>query len=234
MSNPLSVVIITKNEQQVIADAVKSALFADEVLVLDNGSTDSTCEIAKDLGANVLHQDWLGFGAQKNKAVALAKNNWIFVLDADERITQDLQTELLKTLKVPKMKAYKTARLNNFFGKNIKRCGLYPDYSIRLFDRRFGKFSDVSVHESVQTSEVVGVLTRPMIHLAFNSLSEFRTKQKHYAELSIKKRNLIKAFVSPIWTFVRIYFLRLGFLEGWRGLVIALVYAEYTFWKYYR
>ena len=232
MQNPLSVVIISKNEERFIADAVKSALFADEVLVLDSGSSDQTCEIAKTLGAKVLHQDWLGFGAQKNQAVSLAKNDWVFVLDADERITDALRSELLSTMEAPAFKVYKTARLNRFFGKDIRYCGLYPDYSIRLFDRRFGQFNEVSVHESVQTSETVGVLTHPMTHLSFDSVSEFRAKQKGYAALSTKKPSLLKALVSPIWTFVKIYLLRLGFLEGWRGLVIATVYAQYTSWKY--
>jgi len=125
-------------------------------------------------------------------------------------------------------------RINRFFGKDIKYCGLYPDYSIRLFDRRFGSFNEVSVHESVQISETVENLINPMKHLAFDSVIEFRNKQKYYAALSQKKRNLIKAFVSPIWTFLKIYLFRLGMLEGWRGFVIATVYAEYTFWKYFR
>lgn len=232
MQNPLSVVIISKNEERFIADAVKSALFADEVLVLDSGSSDQTCEIATALGAKVLHQNWLCFGAQKNQAVSLVKNDWVFVLDADERITDALRSELLSTMEAPAFKVYKTARLNRFFGKDIRYCGLYPDYSIRLFDRRFGQFNEVSVHESVQTSETVGVLTHPMTHLAFDSVSEFRAKQKGYAALSTKKPSLLKALVSPIWTFVKIYLLRLGFLEGWRGLIIATVYAQYTFWKY--
>ena len=234
MSNPLSVVIITKNEQHFIADAVKSSLFADEVLVMDSGSSDNTCAIAKGLGAKVIHQDWLGFGAQKNKAVSMSKNDWVFVLDADERITKDLQKELLITLNSPKSKAYYVPRINRFFGKDIKHCGLYPDYSIRLFHRRFGSFNEVSVHESVQISESVENLISPMKHIAFDSVIEFRNKQKHYAILSQKKPNLIKAFVSPVWVFLKIYLFRLGMLEGWRGLVIAIVYAEYTFWKYFR
>jgi len=134
MYNHLSVVIISKNEEKFIEDAVQSALFADEVLVLDSGSTDDTCVMAKNLGARVEHQDWLGFGPQKNKAVALAKHDWVFVLDSDERITSDLQTEILQTLKAPTAAGYYVARLNNFFGKYIRHCGLYPDYSIRLFN----------------------------------------------------------------------------------------------------
>ncbi|HIF35821.1 MAG TPA: glycosyltransferase family 2 protein, partial [Candidatus Thioglobus sp.] len=99
--NKLSVVIITKNEEKFIASAVESAIFADEVLVVDSGSTDNTCNIAKGIGARVVQQDWLGFGAQKNKAVELAKNDWVFVLDADERFTSELQSEVLITLKNP-------------------------------------------------------------------------------------------------------------------------------------
>ena len=234
MHNQLSVVIISKNEEKFIADAVKSALFADEVLVLDSGSTDSTCAVAQQLGAKVLHQDWLGFGAQKNKAVNLAKNNWVFVLDSDERITAKLQSEILSTLQEPTADGYHTARLNNFFGKDIRYCGLYPDYSIRLFNRQKGKFNDVTVHESVQILGATAKLKNHMLHLAFNTVSEFTDKQRKYAELSQKKKNLIKAFFSPIWTFLKIYIFRLGFVEGWRGFIIAKVYAQYTFWKYFK
>ena len=234
MRNKLSVVIISKNEEEFITDAVKSSLFADEVLVLDSGSIDATCEIAQNLGAKVLHQDWLGFGAQKNKAVELAKNDWVFVLDSDERITDELQLEILNTLKNPAAEGYHTARLNNFFGKNIRYCGLYPDYSIRLFSKSKSKFNEVSVHESVQVKGTTAKLKNHMIHLAFDTVSEFTDKQKKYAELSQKNRNLFKAFISPIWTFFKIYVIRLGFIEGWRGFVIAKVYAQYTFWKYYK
>jgi len=232
MHNQLSVVIISKNEEKYIEGAVKSALFANEVLVLDSGSTDKTCEIAKQNGAKVLHQDWLGFGSQKNKAVDLAKNDWVFVLDSDERITPKLQIEILNTLQNHTADGYYVARLNNFFGKYIKYCGLYPDYSIRLFNRQKGKFNDVTVHESAQINGVAKKLENHMEHLAFDTVEEFTNKQKKYAELSQKRKNLIKAFISPIWTFLKIYIFRLGFLEGWRGIVIAKVYAQYTFWKY--
>jgi len=232
MRNKLSVVIISKNEEKFIADAVESALFANEVLVLDSGSTDNTCTIAQEHGAKVLHQDWLGFGMQKNKAVELASNDWVFVLDSDERITLELQSELLSILKNPIASGYYVARLNKFFGKNIRHCGLYPDYSIRLFNKEKGKFNDVTVHESVQMNGDTGKLKNHMIHLAFDTVEEFSNKQKKYAELSQKKKNLIKAFISPIWTFVKIYIFRLGFVEGWHGFIIAKVYAKYTFWKY--
>ena len=176
-TNKLSVVIITKNEENFITDAIKSALFADEVIILDSGSIDKTCEIAKELGAKVYQNEWLGFGPQKNRAVELAKNDWVFVLDSDERITKELKDEIVATLKEPQFNGYFIARLNNFFGKNIKNCGLYPDYSIRLFNKNYGKFNDVSVHESVQLTSKAAYLKNHMIHLAYDSIEEFIQKQ---------------------------------------------------------
>ena len=232
MANKLSIVIITKNEEKFIFDALKSAVFADEVVILDSGSEDQTCNIAKKIGARVEQQSWLGFGAQKNKAVELADNDWVFVLDADERITPELRDEIISTLKNPQFDGYRIARLNNFFGKYIKTCGLYPDYSIRLFNKNKGKFNDVAVHESVQINGRVLSLKNHMIHLAYENIDEFKVKQKRYASLSHKKRNRLKALISPVWTFFKLYFIKLGFLDGWRGFTIAKLYAQYTFWKY--
>ena len=230
--NKLSVVIITENEEKFIAGAVESAIFADEVLVVDSGSTDNTCNIAKGIGARVVQQDWLGFGAQKNKAVELAKNDWVFVLDADERFTSELQSEVLITLKNPIADGYMVARLNRFFGKNIKTCGLYPDYSIRFFNKNQGKFNNVLVHESVQIKGNTTKLKNHMIHLAYETVDEFIIKQNKYATLHHKKKNRLKALISPPWTFFKLYFIKLGFLDGWHGFVIAKLYAQYSFWKY--
>ena len=230
--NKLSVVIITKNEEKFIAGAVESAIFADEVLVVDSGSTDNTCNIAKGIGARVVQQDWLGFGAQKNKAVELAKNDWVFVLDADERFTSELQSEVLITLKNPIADGYMVARLNRFFGKNIKTCGLYPDYSIRFFNKNQGKFNNVLVHESVQIKGNTTKLKNHMIHLAYETVDEFIIKQNKYATLHHKKKNRLKALISPPWTFFKLYFIKLGFLDVWHGFVIAKLYAQYSFWKY--
>ncbi|MBT4731046.1 glycosyltransferase family 2 protein [Candidatus Woesearchaeota archaeon] len=230
--NKLSVVIITKNEEKFIADTVNSAVFADEVLVLDSDSIDKTSSIAKEIGARVEQQEWLGFGAQKNKAVDLANNDWVFVLDSDERITSELKNEIIAILENPQFDGYQVARLNNFFGKNIKTCGLYPDYSIRLFNRNKGRFNDVAVHESVQMDGSISNLNNHMLHLAYDTVDEFRAKQKKYASLSQKNKNRFKALISPIWTFFKLYFIKLGFLDGWRGFVIAKLYAQYTFWKY--
>ena len=230
--NNLSVVIITKNEQRFIIDAIKSASFANEVLILDSGSTDDTCKIAKELGAKVLHQDWLGFGKQKQKAVELASNDWVFVLDSDERITDNLKNEILKTLENPILNGYFVPRINNFWGKDIITCGLYPDFSIRLFNKDFGMFNDVPVHESVQMTTKVGYLKSNMIHLAYDSVEEFINKQNKYSTLHHKKKNLFKALFSPYWTFFKLFFIKKGFLDGVDGFIISKLYAQYTFWKY--
>jgi glycosyltransferase involved in cell wall biosynthesis len=227
----ISIVIITKNEEKFITDAIKSSLWADEVLILDSGSIDKTCEIAKNLGARVEVGEWLGFGKQKQKAVELAKNDWVFVLDSDERITKELKNEILNELKNPKFNAYFVARLNNFWGKNIRYLGLYPDYSIRLFNRKKARFNDRDVHESVECEYKKGYLKNHMIHLAYESIEEFIDKQNRYSTIGAKN-NRLKALFSPAWTFFKLYFIKLGFLEGWDGFIIAKLYSEYTFWKY--
>ena len=228
----LSVVIIIKNAEKHIKNAIQSALFADEILVLDSGSTDKTCDIAKELGAIVEHQEWLGFGRQKNKAVELASNDWVFVLDADEQITEQLKDEIIQTLKKPISDGFQIARLNNFFGRDIKTCGLYPDYTIRLFNRKKGLFNDLPVHESVQIQGKVSKLKNHMTHMAYETIEEFIAKQNRYSSLNPKKRSLFKALLSPLWTFFKLYFIKRGFLDGKHGFIIAVLYSQYTFWKY--
>lgn len=232
MSNSLSVVIITKNEESFIEDAIMSAEFADEVIVIDSHSIDRTCEIAKKHGAEVHQREWMGFGAQKNIAVSLASNDWVFVLDADERITIDLKNEIMEILKNPHFDAYQVARLNSFFGKSIKTCGLYPDYSVRLFNRLKSEFDNAPVHESVQVNGQVSNLNNHMIHLAYENIEEFIEKQKKYAELSMKEKSIIRSLIGPCWTFINLYFLKFGFMDGRRGFLISKIYAKYTFWKY--
>jgi glycosyltransferase involved in cell wall biosynthesis len=230
-TNKLSIVIITKNEQKFISDAIKSSLFADEVLILDSGSTDDTIKIAQELGVKVFQQEWLGFGKQKQKAVELATNEWVFVLDSDERISKELQIEIVCELENPKFDGYFIPRLNNFFGKDIKTCGLYPDYTIRLFNRTKGKFSDVEVHESVQIRNT-SHLKNDIIHLSYDSIEEFITKQNRYSSLNHKKKSIVKAIINPYWTFFKLFILKRGFLDGWHGFIISKLYAQYTFWKY--
>ncbi len=229
--NKLSVAIITKNSEKTIKKCVSSALFADEVVVVDSGSEDNTVQICKNLGCKILQKEWMGFGKQKQFAVDNCKNEWVFVLDSDEVITEKLQQEILSVLKNPKYKGYKVARLNYFFGKPVYHCGLYPDYTIRLFDKNFGKFSSDEVHEKVMIDGDVGTLKYHMLHFAYESIDEFIEKQNRYSSLNARK-NRLKAVINPYWTFFKIFIIKKGFLEGWRGFVIAKLYAQYTFWKY--
>lgn len=227
----LSVVIITFNCEKIITDAINSASFADEILVLDSGSDDKTVERAGNLGAKIRYQKWLGFGRQKQRAIELAKNDWVFVLDSDERITKALQKEIVSVLKKPSFVAYTVPRLNNFFGKFIRHGGFFPDRNVRLFDRRYANFTDDKVHEKIITNGRMGHLKKPMIHYAYDTIEEFINKQNRYSTLGAR-RNRFKAVFSPFWTFFRIYILKLGFLDGWRGFIVAKLYSQYTFWKY--
>lgn len=229
--NKLSVAIITKNSEKTIKKCVSSALFADEVVVVDSGSEDNTIQICKNLGCKILQKEWMGFGKQKQFAVDNCKNEWVFVLDSDEVITKELQDEILSILKSPKYKGYKVARLNYFFDKPIYHCGLYPDHTIRLFDKNFGKFSSDEVHEKIVIDGDVGVLKHHMLHFAYDSIEEFIEKQNRYSSLNARQ-NRLKAVINPYWTFFNIFIIKKGFLEGWRGFVIAKLYAQYTFWKY--
>ncbi len=228
---PLSIVILTYNSEKHLAEVLESASFADEVLILDSGSTDNTLPIAQESHCRIEHQEWLGFGRQKQRAVDLATNDWIYVLDSDEVIPQDLRNEILKTLESPEFSAYTIPRLNYFFGKPIRHGGLYPDATLRLFYRRKARFTEDAVHEKVITDESIGTLKYPMIHYAYDTVEEFITKQNRYSTLGAKP-NHFNALVNPTWTFLRMYIIKQGFLDGWHGYLIARLYAQYTFWKY--
>ncbi|OUT13378.1 glycosyl transferase [Campylobacter concisus] len=231
----LSIVILTFNSQKYLQEVLESTNFADEVIVVDSGSKDSTSQICDSFSNVKFHeQAWLGFGAQKQKGVDLAKNEWVFVLDSDEVITNELKNEIIDTLKEPKFMAYNVARLNFFFGKSIKNMGLYPDYTVRLFNKNFAKFDGRAVHEKVilnDSSQKLGVLKKHFLHYAYENIEQFISKQNRYSSMGAK-RNLFKALTSPVWTFFKLYVLKGGFKEGFTGYVIARLYAQYTFWKY--
>jgi len=231
MRPKLSVVMITFNSERYLRQSLKSALFADEVLIVDSGSQDRTLEIAQELGVRIYQVPWMGFGRQKQRAVELAKNDWVFVLDSDEVITEELRREVEEILESPEHNGYMVPRLNYFFGKPIKRCGLYPDYTLRLFHRGYGKFTQDEVHERVKLDGSIGYLKNHMLHYAYETVEEFIEKQNRYSSLGAKP-NKLKAVLAPLWTFFKLYFLKLGFLEGWHGFLISVLYSQYTFWKY--
>jgi len=229
---PLSIIILTHNSEKYLHEVLTSCTFANEVILVDSNSDDQTINIAQTF-SNVIvkHQPWLGFGLQKQKGVELASHDWVFVLDSDEIITEVLQNEITTVLQNPTCKGYFVPRINYFFGKPIKRMGFYPDATLRLFHRQHGHFNDNAVHEKVILTGESGKLTSPMLHYAYESIEQFIAKQNRYSTLGAK-RNYWKALVNPYWTFCKLYFFKRGFLEGWHGLMIAKLYAQYTFWKY--
>lgn len=232
--NKLSIVILTFNSEKYLKEVLESSKFADEILVIDNGSSDKTKEICQNYNVKFIYQKWLGFGKQKKFGVNSAKNEWIFVLDSDEVITKELENEIKQTLENPKFMAYKVSRLNFFFGKAIRKMGLYPDYSTRLFNKKFANFNEKEVHESVEFKDKnskFGKLKNYFKHYAYENIEEFILKQNKYSTLGAKK-NYLKAFVNPKWTFFKLFILKGGFLEGYKGYIISKLYSQYTFWKY--
>jgi len=228
----ISIVIIASNAQKTIKESLNSLTDFNEVILYLNNSNDKTKEIALNFNnVKIIEGEFNGFGATKNKAIAYTTNDWVFVLDSDEVITKELKEELFYEIKEPEYKVYYVARLNKFFGKWIRHCGLYPDYTIRFFNRHYAKFNENLVHESVIYSEKKGYLKNHFLHFAYNNIEEFIKKQNKYSSLNCKK-NILKAILSPYWTFFKIYFIKKGFLEGWHGFIIAKLYAQYTFWKY--
>ena len=237
----LSVIIITKNEAANIAACLASVSFADEIIVLDSGSTDGTVELARSLGAQV-HQsvDWPGFGPQKNRALALATKGWVFSIDADERVTPALREELIETLRAPTSNGYEVLRLSEFCGKPIRHSGWWPDLVLRLFRRQSGKFTDVLVHERVELVDgKAGRLRAHLLHYPFPTLDSLIEKINRYSGDAAnmmfaegKRAGLPMIVVHSMWTFIRIYFLRLGFLDGRHGFVLAVTAASGNFLRY--
>jgi glycosyltransferase involved in cell wall biosynthesis len=236
----LSVIIITKNEAAHIADCIASVRFADEIIVVDSGSTDGTRELAAGLGAKVtLTQDWPGFGRQKNRALVLATCDWVLSIDADERVTPELAQTIQQELVNPRAQAYKIARLSNFGGRWIRHSGWWPDHVLRLFKRGTARFKDVAVHESVQTSSAIVTLDSHFLHYPYADLETFIAKINHYSSEAAammhargKTTSVLGATGHAVWTFIRIYLIRRGFLDGKEGFILAAMGAAGSFFRY--
>jgi glycosyltransferase involved in cell wall biosynthesis len=236
----LTVTVITKNEEQNIEACLRSVPFADQWVVLDSGSVDATTSLAGAAGAEVfVNSDWQGFGMQKNRALALARCDWILSLDADERVSPELGAEIEAVLASPQFDVYDFPRLSSYCGQNMLHSGWYPDRVTRLFRRGAAKFSDDLVHESIMTGHAVGQLQSPLLHDSFRSLEEVLEKVNSYSSAGArslhnrgKRSSLGKALTHGIWAFVRTYLLRRGFLDGRMGLVLAISNAEGTYYRY--
>lgn len=236
---PLSVVVITLNAASQLADCLKSAAFADELLVVDSGSTDGTQALAAQFGARVVHQDWLGFGPQKQFAVEAATHDWVLCLDADERISPALQASLESVLAAPAHQAYRFPRCNRFLGRYLRFGEGYPDWSLRLFHRQHAKWSNDPVHEKVLTHHPVGDLTGDLLHESAETLASYLTKQNRYTSLAAeaafasgKRARGTQILLSPLIRFIKFYFVRQGFRDGLPGLIHILIGCINSFAKY--
>ena len=237
----LSACIITYNEADRIEACLQSVSFCDEIIVVDSHSTDATRELAARLGARVIERDWPGYRSQKQFAVESASNDWVLCLDADERVSEKLRGEIeaLRKADFPRFSGWWVPRITDYFGRFLRHGNAYPDRLIRLFDRRRGGWSGYEIHENTRVTGPVGKLHGDLEHYSYRSLTDHHLRMTRYADLMAqalydrgKRCGLAKVLINPQWRFFRGYCLRLGFLDGWRGLVFALVEANYVRRKY--
>lgn len=242
-SQKISVTIIALNEKDHIAKAIESAKWADEILVVDSGSSDGTVEIAKNMGVRVLHREWQGYGSQKNFAQENAKNDWILNIDADEEVSPELATEIQEIFnnksKKSDFKGYRFPRKTFYLGRWIRHGGWYPNYLVRLADRRHARWTEPEIHEALQVSGSVGSLQSPILHYTFDDIEDqVRTNLKYarYGSNELRKKNqkrsLTRLLLKPLGKFIETYILKRGFLDGLPGLIISLNAAHSMFLKY--
>jgi len=236
----LSVIIITKNEAKHILACLESVAFADEFIVVDSGSTDNTVELAREFGAHVeVTSDWPGFGPQKNRALDLATGVWVLSIDADERVTPELAREIQTIVAAPQADAYEIPRLSEFCGRFIRHSGWWPDHVLRLFKRGTARFTDAAVHERVEPQGPVLQLKGHFEHYPYPNLDALINKINRYSSDAAammyargKRATIFSALGHGFWTFVRIYLIRRGFLDGRHGLVLAVTAAAGSFFRY--
>ncbi|MDE2584028.1 MAG: glycosyltransferase family 2 protein [Betaproteobacteria bacterium] len=236
---PVSAVLITLNAAGHLEACLSSLSFVDEIVIVDSGSSDATLEIAERHGARVICQEWLGFGPQKQFAVAQARHNWVFCIDADERVTPELAAAITAALVAPRFQVYRVPRCNRFLGRFLRHGEGYPDWNLRLFHRGHARWSDDRVHEHVQTSGAVGALAGDLLHDSAETLDSYLAKQNRYTTLAAeaavdagKKATAGRLLLSPLFRFFKFYVLRRGFLDGVPGLVHTLIGCMNSFTKY--
>jgi glycosyltransferase involved in cell wall biosynthesis len=237
----LSVTVIALNQEANIGECLASVSFADEIVVVDTGSTDRTVELARTYTDRVLTAAWQGFGRTKNYALDQARCEWVFSLDTDERVSPALQSEIQAVVQADgPLTGYRVPRKNYFCGRWIKHLGWYPDYTLRLFRKDQGRFRDREVHEEVLVNGLVGNFQTPLDHYSYRSVSEYVIRMDRYARLAAQemaqagRRPLPGELVfRPGLAFLHLYFIRLGFLEGRPGYGLAVLMSLYKFLKYY-
>jgi glycosyltransferase involved in cell wall biosynthesis len=235
----LSVIIITKNESRHITRCLESVAWADEIIVLDSGSVDNTVELCQRYTDKVFETDWPGFGIQKQRALTKASGDWVLSLDADEWITAELKKEIEQAITQVQCHGFEVPRLSTYCGKEIRHGGWWPDYVMRLFQRKHGHFTEDPVHERIIVTGNTAKLNTPLLHESFVDFEEVLNKINHYSSLGAekhfqagKKTSLFQAVFKGLWTFFKTYCLKASFLDGQEGLMLAISNAEGAYYKY--
>ncbi len=239
---PLSVIVPTFNEEATLRDCLESVRFADEILVVDSFSTDATVKIAREFPARVLQHEYVTSARQKNWAIPQARHEWVLLVDSDERVTPGLREEILALLASgPRHDGYWILRANHFLGRRIRRCGWGTDKVIRLFRRDVARYQDREVHAEIDLSGPLPVLNHPLEHHTFRSFGQYFRKLQIYSEWGAaqlykegKRAGALEIFGRPVTRFLKMYVVRLGFLEGLHGLVLSMLGAFTVYLKYAR
>ena len=233
----LTVVVITYNEEDRLRRCLESVAWADELIVVDAGSDDKTVEIARGFTDHVIIRPWSGFAAQKNFGLERARSDWILSLDADEEVSAELRREITDVLGSDRsVDGFRVARRNIFWDRWVRHGRLYPDWQVRLFRRGRGRFVERDVHEAVEVAGPVGQLGGDLVHRSYRDVADFLTRTDHYTSLAAEEwvrsgRRFSGAdlVVRPLGRFVSMYVVHRGFLDGWRGFLLAVLYAYYVF-----
>jgi glycosyltransferase involved in cell wall biosynthesis len=236
----LSVTVITKNEVNFIRACLDSVRWADEIIIVDSGSTDGTVEICREYTDKIMLTDWPGFGPQKNRALAMATSEWVLSLDADEQVSPELKQEILSAMSFPEdHAAFDLPRRSSYCGRRMRHGGWWPDYVTRLFRRGSARFSDDLVHERLVVDGRIGRLREPLIHAAFENLENVLETMDRYSTIGArmmhdrgKKATMATAVLHGFWSFFHTYVVRAGFLDGRAGFMLAVSNAEGTYYKY--
>jgi glycosyltransferase involved in cell wall biosynthesis len=235
----LSAIVITRNEAANIGDCLDSVAFCDERIVVDCGSSDGTVDIAKAKGARVEFHEWRGFGPQKNYALSLATGEWVLSIDADERATPKLAGAIKAALADTSADGWELPRRSSFCGRELRHSGWSPDYVLRLFRRGKAKFDDALVHERVICDGPVKRLDQPLLHYPVLSLEDALSRMDRYSTASAealvasgRKVSFLAGIGHGFYSFLRAYVLRLGFLDGAEGFLLAVANAEGSYYRY--
>ncbi len=236
----VSACLITLNEARNIEECLSSVKWADEIVVVDSGSTDGTVELCRRFTDRVLVMDWAGHVAQKNRAVEAASNDWVFCIDADERVTPELAREIKSILsEEPPCAGYTVPRRTWYAGRWIWHGGWYPDRKLRLFDRRRGRFTGMDPHDRVEVKGPVGKLRNDLLHYSYRDIAHHVRQINRYTDTMAELKAargvgvpLLRMISYPPVKFFKMYLLRMGFLDGPQGLILAVLGAVYEFLKY--